>query len=115
MCWDSFPGGREKFHTLRNRAITLLADASLVELGKEAIHDLNEETWLKESRALAMNRVYDVEVLGALRELEESNGDIEKQPINLSEEYLRRGAAAADQRVVQAGFRLGAILSQLFE
>jgi len=113
--WDDFPGGREKFQPLRNRSIALLADGALVELGKQAAQDLDEETWLKESRALATNLVYDSEVMAALRHLEATKGDIEKQPLDLSEDYLRAGAAAAEKRVVQAGFRLGAILSQLFE
>ena len=53
------------------------------------------------------------EVLVALRNLEEESEDIEHQPLNLSEDYLRAGAAACDKRVIQAGFRLGAILKAL--
>ena len=98
-----------------NRAIGLLANSSLVELGTAAAEDLDEKNWLNESQGLAENLVYDAEVSGGLRNLEAAHLDIEHQPLDLSEDYLRAGADAAEKRVVQAGFRLGAILKQLFQ
>ena len=34
-------------------------------------------------------------------------------PITLTESYLKKGGAVADTRVVEAGFRLGAVLKEL--
>lgn len=113
--WDDFPGGKLKFAIVRSRAVKLSTDPSLKTLGNTAAEDLNEETWLKESQALAVNAVYDSEVMVELRHLEKVHQDTEDQPLDLSEDYLRTGADTAEKRVVQAGFRLGAILSELFE
>ncbi|MBI3866032.1 MAG: hypothetical protein HY290_29495 [Planctomycetia bacterium] len=63
----------------------------------------------------SVHLVYDPEVLAAIRTLEATHTDIEDQPIDLSEDYLRAGADAAEKRVVQAGYRLGAILSALVD
>jgi len=35
------------------------------------------------------------------------------QPIDLSQEYLQAGGQVAEQRIVQAGYRLGALLKSI--
>ena len=47
--WDDFPAGKLKFSTIRNRAVTFMANPALANLGQQAATDLDEETWLKES------------------------------------------------------------------
>ncbi|WP_010581939.1 S1/P1 nuclease [Schlesneria paludicola] len=111
--WDDFPGGRLSFRTVQQQAISLLAIPELQALGTQATVDLDEMKWVEESKALAMGLVYDDELLATLRIMEAAHTDIEHQPIHLSEDYLRAGDAACDKRVVQAGFRLGAILKGL--
>ena len=113
--WDDFPGGHLEYPLIRNKAAALVKNSAMLTLGTDAAKDLNEQTWLNESKVLATNVVYDPEVMGTLRGLESTHEDIENEPIDLSEAYLRTGADAAEKRVVQAGFRLGAILSGLFD
>ncbi|MBI1914414.1 MAG: S1/P1 nuclease [Planctomycetes bacterium] len=110
--WDSFPGGKIQFQTARNRAIQLMNDEELSALGAEAAKNLDEKTWLDESHLLAVTVAYDPEVIGRLRILEMSGDEGEFEPIKLSETYLKTGSAIADRRVVQAGYRLGAILKE---
>jgi hypothetical protein len=45
-----------------------------------------------------------------LRDIEKDGGEI--QPITLQEDYLLRGGALSELRVVMAGYRLAAVLSQ---
>lgn len=111
--WDSFPGGMVELKTARNDSLRLMANAELAELGHRSAGELDEQTWLNESRQLAQTVVYDDEVLTPLRGYEKEGAEL--KPITVSEDYLRRGARIADRRVVQAGFRLGAILKKIAE
>jgi len=55
--------------------------------------------------------VYDEEVIAALRTMESGGGRVED--IELSEADLKNGGRVAEPRLVQAGYRLGAVLKQL--
>jgi hypothetical protein len=60
-----------------------------------------------------VNVAYGPEVTRYLRNLEQDGGEL--QPIELSEDYLKEGGAICERRVVEAGYRLGAVLKQLVE
>ncbi len=108
--WDQFLGVRAPFRTAHNRAIKVGNDPDLSRIGMDAATTLNEKVWLDESHELAESTVYDSEVTGFLR------GYVsEKQapPIHLTERYLRTGGNLAERRVVQAGYRLGAVLKTI--
>ena len=108
--WDQFLGTRDTFRTIKNRVTTLLNDPEQTKAGLQAATSLNEETWLNESHMLAETVVYDTEVTGYLRGYADKS---EVPPIHLSEQYLKTGGNVAQRRIVEAGYRLGAVLKQL--
>jgi hypothetical protein len=111
--WDGFPGGKADLAAARNDAIRFIADADLADLGQNSAKQLDEEVWLNESHDLCGSRVYDAEVLAYLRDRESADQKLE--PLKLSEDYLRAGGRICTRRVVQAGYRLGAILKSIVE
>jgi hypothetical protein len=111
--WDGFPGGKADLAEARNGALKLLADADLAALGRSSAKQLGEEVWLNESHDLCGSMVYDAEVLAYLRDRELADEKLE--PLKLSEDYLRAGGRVCSRRVVQAGYRLGAILKSIVE
>jgi hypothetical protein len=108
---DRFPGGTANFRTARNRAIEALANPDLTALGVVAADVLDEKEWVTESHYLAVVAAYDPEVMVALRAMEDGAGTVAQ--IELSEDYLRAGGRIANRRVVQAGYRLGAVLKEM--
>jgi S1/P1 Nuclease len=80
-------------------------------LGKEAATMLDARAWAYESHALAKSAAYDEEVLAALRRMEAGAGPIAE--LELSEAYLKAGGHLAETRLVQAEYRLGAVLKDL--
>ncbi len=109
--WDQFPGAADDFREAHNKAVSEMANQELAELGTEASLTLNEKAWLDESHDLAKSHVYTDDVLQALRLMESTSDGV--QPIELSEAYLKSGGRVAQRRVVQAGYRLGAVLKLL--
>lgn len=107
--WDQFLGNKAQYRTARNKAITFVNDATHATLGKAAAVKLNEEDWLTESHSIAGNAAYDNEVRGHLRAHAK---ETEAPPLKLTERYLREGGQIAEQRVIQAGYRLGAVLKE---
>jgi hypothetical protein len=109
--WDGFPGSAGmKFRGVQQKAITLTHDHDLKLAGEKAANDLNVDTWVKESFDLAGRYAYTAEVL---EHLDGETNYKKLEPLNLSEEYLSNGGEIADQRLVEAGYRLGAILKKL--
>ena len=106
--WDNFAGKGAEYREARNKAIALGADERLGELGRKATGSLDHKTWLDESYLLAVTVSYDAEIITALRAMESGTGGV--VPIELSEDYLRAGGRNSERRMVQAGFRLGAVL-----
>jgi hypothetical protein len=88
----------------------MILDPDLSKNGTDATHDLDEKTWLEESHSLAESVAYDSEITGFLRGFVNEK---EAPPIQLTERYLKTGGNLAEQRVVQAGYRLGAVLEQI--
>ncbi len=108
--WDQFLGVRAPFRTAHNRAIKVGNDPELSRIGTDAATTLNEKNWLDESHELAESTVYDSEITGFLRGY---IGEKEAPPIHLTERYLKTGGNLAERRVVQAGYRLGAVLKTI--
>jgi|SRR5579872_7504521 len=110
--WDGLPGADATLRTAHQEALKLIADVDLAKLGETATAELDEETWLNESRDLAVNFVYSPDLMAYLRNIEQEGGK-ELKPFGFDEEYLRAGGKICDKRVVQAGYRLGAILKHI--
>jgi len=109
--WDGFPGVRMELPAAHREGLKLLADRDLATLGESSEMQLNEQQWLDESRELCVNVVYSPEVMSYLRNVERE-GTVPR-PIDFDEDYLRTGGKACDRRVVQAGYRLAAVLKQI--
>lgn len=111
--WDSLPGsGKVTLKESRDAALTLLIDDEFKKLGEAARGQLNEEVWLKESQQFAQTHVYTDEVLAPLRNYT-SLEDLKSNPIGLSKDYLQSGGKIAKRRVIEAGYRLGAVLKEI--
>jgi hypothetical protein len=63
--------------------------------------------------ALAVGFTYSPEILSYLRNVEQEGADL--KPIDLDADYWRAGGKICDKRVVQAGYRLAAVLKQIVE
>lgn len=111
--WDEFLGDWTTFAAARQRAAELMADKRCANVGEAAAQQLDESIWLTESRNLAQSAVYTPEVLGYLRVQKPRENGYGPPPLRLSEEYLTGGVRIATDRVVQAGYRLGAVLESL--
>lgn len=111
--WDSFPGsGKVSLKEARDEALTLMIDEEHKKQGEAARGQLDEETWLKESQQLAQTYVYTDEVLAPLRNYK-SLEELKKNPLGMSKDYLQTGGKIAKMRVVEAGYRLGAVLKEI--
>jgi hypothetical protein len=111
--WDSFPGtGKVTLKESRDAALTLMIDDDFKKLGEAALRQLEEESWLKESQQLAIAYVYTDEVIAPLRNYE-SVEELKKNPLGMSKDYMQTGGKIAKQRVVEAGYRLGAVLKEI--
>jgi hypothetical protein len=109
--WDGFPGRSSiKFRAVQQRAVALAKDDDLRQAGEKARTDLNVETWVKESHALAERSAYTTEVL---EHLENETNHKNLPPLELSDEYLSDGGNIARKRIVEAGYRLGAMLAKI--
>ncbi len=103
--WDQFLGNKAQYRTARNKAIVFVNQQAAI--GQAAVKKLDEKAWLDESFAIADTAVYDNEVRGHLRV------DGELPELKLTERYLEEGGRIAERRVIEAGFRLGAVLGTL--
>jgi hypothetical protein len=112
--WDGLPGNEAKLRTAHNEAAKLMADADLSKLGETATTQLDEETWMNESRELAVDFVYSPDLLDYMRKVEQEGGK-DLTPFEFDEDYLRAGGKICDKRVVQAGYRLAAVLKQIVD
>jgi hypothetical protein len=54
---------------------------------------------------------YSPEILSSLRNVERDGGEL--KPIELDTDYLRTGGKFCEKKVVQAGYRLVAVLKQI--
>jgi hypothetical protein len=109
--WDGFPGEAMEFRAARSRAIIYVQQQPWRTLGQSAVSELQQSAWLAESELFAKADAYAGEVLAAVAKMEAAGGP--PQEIELSERYLKAGGMAAEWRMVQAGYRLGAVLKQL--
>ncbi len=110
--WDRLLGGTVAFNRVQSRAAELSNDSAMQRLGAEAAAALSPETWLDESHTVAKDVVYTEEILEAVTEAE-FNRDEDVEVIPLDDEYFETAGAAARKRVVQAGYRLAAMLERL--
>jgi hypothetical protein len=109
--WDQLPGTDDAYRSVRNRAISLLADPEKVPLGEAAAVILDPQSWAEQSHDMARVVVYDEEILSAIRVQE--GEDQPPAAMRPSNRYLRAGGALAEEQMVRAGYRLAASLKAI--
>lgn len=110
--WDYLPGAEVDYAEACALTAKLKQHPQFATLGAAAAQQLDEKIWLDESHELCDTVVYAPEVRSYLRLAENASGD-DLPPLKLSPEYLAAGQAAADERLIQAGHRLAAVLKSL--
>ncbi len=116
--WDSRAGTGKSLSLLSKKADDWIADQNLSTLGEAASRDINIKNWLKESYDAAREFVYDGEILEAISEQETKlqwEGTLENgtAKIPLSQYSKEMAKNLAKERVVQAGYRLAAVIKDV--
>ena len=116
--WDSRAGTGKSLSLLRKKANSWIADHNLSTLGKAASQDTNIENWLNESYDAACKLVYDEEILEEISEQEtelQGKDTLENgtAKIPISQDYKDMAKNLAKERVVQAGYRLAAVIEDV--
>ena len=116
--WDSRAGTGKSLSLLSKKANSWIADQNLSTLGETASQDTNIENWLRESYDAAQQFVYNEEILKAISEQEaELQGEDTLEngtaKIPISQDYKEMGTILAKERVVQAGYRLAAVIKSV--
>lgn len=105
--WDGFLGRDRTVGAIEGRADKYLQ--RLAEFGPKAAKQLDPAAWLHEGHEIAETAVFDSNVRAAVR----ATAAGERVRVDLPEEYLRNAGRLCQQRAVQAGFRLAAILDAI--
>lgn len=109
--WDGL-FGKSYDQTSTNRRIgEILSDKELVKRGLAAIdspEDRQIKTWLSESKAAAVDRVYSPEVIQAVSAASRIGSKV-PETIKLSEEYLKSSGRVAQVRAIEAAYRLAEV------
>ena len=116
--WDSRAGTGKSLSLLSKRANSWIADQNLSTLGETASQDTNIENWLKESYDAAREFVYAEEILKAILEQEgelQGEGTLKNgtAKIPISQDYKEMAKILAKERVMQAGYRLAAVIEDV--
>jgi hypothetical protein len=111
--WDSFLGSRGKVIEMKNRAVEMMANPELSQLGQTATTKLDSSDWQAESFEIAKEYVYDTEIVTFLKALDMSGAPANSTACTVSDDYLKRGGKISQRRVVEAGYRIGKVVSEL--
>ncbi|MDX1963373.1 MAG: S1/P1 nuclease [Pirellulales bacterium] len=110
--WDALKGERLTLREARNKALGMISTPAQQAVGLVAAAQLDHEIWLKESHILAKTAVYDSVVLGHIRAFEANPAAEKLEPLVLPTEYLQTAGQIAELRLIQAGYRLGAVVAE---
>ena len=103
--WDQLLGDKFTLGGTRKRMAEIRGDSELVSFGLAAGLKPDPQTWLEESRALAVASLYTGEVLSKLESV--SRGLTAKpEVIDLPEAYLKNAGRVAQRRAIEAAHRL---------
>jgi hypothetical protein len=109
--WDQALGEKFSVGGLRGRMQEARSSDALKKLGQAAIakpEALSVQTWLQESRDLAVEHVYTEEVLAWVKAQKDLDS-AKQQPLKLSVEYLRNMGQVSQQRAGEAAYRLAEV------
>jgi hypothetical protein len=109
--WDQLLGRGSDFNEIRRRMVEISTDEELIAIVAQASQAdgyLESETWLSESRQLAIRYVYTPEVLNMVIDSQVSG---QLTTVSLSDEYLKQAGRIAQQRALLASKRLAGVWS----
>lgn len=107
--WDRSLEG-SSFRDYRNSAIEYLNDKRSDRIIRMSLRDRAPEKWLEETYELAIEQAYNREIMAQLMDREANGDDLRRNPLLLSENYLRNRRAVADVQIVAAGARMAEML-----
>ena len=107
--WDWALGGEREISKMADFSDAIRKDEKLNSIGINANEELNFNRWLEESYSLAKSIAYTEDVRDTVASAENSNST-EFPSFTMNDEYKFNMEEAAKERVVQAGYRLSAIL-----
>lgn len=107
--WDWALGGEREISKMADFSDAIRKDEKLNSIGINANEELNFNRWLEESYSLAKSIAYTEDVRDTVVSAENSNST-EIPSFTMNDEYKFNMEEAAKERVVQAGYRLSAIL-----
>lgn len=99
--WDGLLGRRDRPNDVKREVAKLREQQTIWKVDTAC----GVEDWIQESHELAKSFAYSPEIVAAT----EKDGELER--VNLPPEYLTEAGKHAQARVVSAGVRLGALLS----
>jgi hypothetical protein len=103
--WDGLLGRDFNLGDSRRRILEISKDQELLSNRRHDSDWMVPQVWLAESRVASTKHVYTQVVLG---DLKQSIGSQRGNPIYLDEGYLKNAGRIAQQRVLQAAYRLAA-------
>lgn len=107
--WDWALGGEREISKMADFSDAIRKDEKLNSIGINANEELNFNRWLEESYSLAKSIAYTEDVRDTVASAENSNST-EFPSFTMNNQYKYNMEEAAKERVVQAGYRLSAIL-----
>ncbi|MHA2100368.1 MAG: S1/P1 nuclease [Candidatus Kariarchaeaceae archaeon] len=110
--WDWALGGEKEISKLAEFSKDICKDGNLYSIGTNANEGLNFDNWMEESYKLANSKAYTEAVRDTVVSAEKSNST-EFPTLTIIDEYKLNMEEAAKERVVQAGYRLSAILDSV--
>lgn len=110
--WDSAAGTADDFDDVLAAVEGYLKDRELTRAGERSADQLDVEAWARESHAIARKKVYTLDLLGMIR-TSDPNARGLYGPFTMEAAYFRTVEKTARVRIVEAGYRLGAVLEHL--
>ena len=107
--WDWALGGEREISKMADFSDAIRKDEKLNSIGINAKEELNFNRWLEESYSLAKSIAYTEDVRDTVASAENSNST-EIPSFTMNNQYKYNMEDAAKERVVQAGYRLSAVL-----
>ena len=112
--WDRRLGSGKSLPRLSARARGWIKDDDdLRKAGEKAAENTDFDAWLKESVKLARRYGYTDQVLRAVGRASPGNKMLKMDKIDLSDQYRDDAEEVATRRIVEAGYRLAAVLREL--
>jgi hypothetical protein len=110
--WDWALGGEREISKLAEFSDVIRKDEKLNFIGTNAKDELNYNKWLEESYTIAKSIAYTKAIRDTVKSAENSNST-ELPVFTMNDEYKFNMEVAAKDRVIQAGYRLSAIVESI--